>query len=199
MQRVYKKRWNGHRVLRSFFFFSELIENLWRCNGILCVFQDLLLSYLIVNFNLRCRTSDGFWINSNTCSNPVSPLCPPGMDSNLNGTCLCSSDCSMLGDFACRGTPYYLTSNGGSFSSLRSVSSVFDALRIFNGFRIDETTRLSFSKYSDIIHMLKEQSLALPKGVGFPFFISCCTVTSRWYCKSKILLFAHYVLAGKAL
>ena len=39
-------------------------------------------------------------------------------------TCFCpASNCSVIGSINCRGTPYYLTENGGSYFSFKSVSN----------------------------------------------------------------------------
>ena len=67
---------------------------------------------------------NAFWLNTN-CSDSVNTFCPPGTDDDkINETCLCpASNCSVIGSIDCRGTPYYLTENGGSYLSFKSVSN----------------------------------------------------------------------------
>ena len=67
---------------------------------------------------------NALWLNTN-CSESVNTLCPPETDDDkIIETCLCpASSCSVIGSFNCRGTPYYLTENGGSYFSFKSVSN----------------------------------------------------------------------------
>ena len=71
-----------------------------------------------------CLRENAFWLNTN-CSDSVNTLCPLGTDDDkINETCLCpASNCSAIGSIDCRGTPFYLTENRGSYLSFKSVSN----------------------------------------------------------------------------